>query len=85
MSTPLSSALIISNDTSVVEAIVSNNKSEKVFNARASVQEALSEPGLLDNNSIVILDIATTNNDVDLSIDRAHRPLQRHIGICASC
>ena len=71
MSTPLSSALIISNDTSVVEAIVSNNKSEKVFNARASVQEALSEPGLLENNSIVILDIATTNNDVDLSIDQA--------------
>jgi len=71
MSNPQSSALIISNDTAVVEAIVSNNKSDKVFNARESVQQALDEPTLLENNSIVIFDIGTTDNDVDRSIDQA--------------
>ena len=71
MSDPQSSALIISNDTAVVEAIVSNNKSEKVFNARESVQQTLDEPELFENNSIIIFDIATTDNDVDRAIDQA--------------
>ena len=71
MSDPQSSALIISNDTAVVDAIVNNNKSEKVFNARESVQQTLDEPSLLENNSIIIFDIATTDNDVDRSVDQA--------------
>jgi len=71
MSNPQSSALIISNDPAVVEAIVSNNKSDKVFNARQSVQEALNEPALLESNSIVIFDIGTTNNNVEQAIDQA--------------
>lgn len=66
-----SSVLIISNDTSVVEAIVSNNNTEQVITARESVQEALSNPSLLENNGIVIFDIATTENNTDLAIDLA--------------
>jgi len=72
MSDPQSSSvLIISNDTAVVEAIVSNNTSEQTFNARQSVQETLNELSLLENNGIVIFDIATTDNDVDTAIDQA--------------
>ena len=66
-----SSALIISNDTSIAEEIISNNTSNLTFNARKSVQEALSEPTLFENNSIVIFDIGTTDNNVDKSIDQA--------------
>jgi len=63
--------LVISNDAAVVEAIVSNNKANQEINARRSVQEALSESGLFENNSIVIFDIATTENNVDQAIDQA--------------
>jgi len=63
--------LIISNDATVVEAIVSNNNNEHSFNARPSVQEALSEAGLFENNSIVIFDIGTTENSVEKAIDQA--------------
>ena len=63
--------LIISSDVSVVEPIVSNNTTEQKINARRSVQEALSESGLFENNSIVIFDIATTENNVEQAIDQA--------------
>jgi len=66
-----SSALIISNDTSIVDEIISHNTSNLSFNARKSVQEALSEPTLLENNSVVIFDIATTDNNVESAIDQA--------------
>ena len=63
--------LVISNDENVVDAIVSNNKTDQKINARRSVQEALSESGLFENNSIVIFDVATTENNVDQAIDQA--------------
>lgn len=63
--------LIISNDASVVDAIINNNKTDQKINARPSVQEALSESGLFENNSIVIFDIGTTENNVDQAISQA--------------
>ena len=55
--TPKQSVLVISADTAVVEAIVGGNTSDQTFNARESVQAALSEPQLFENNAIVIFDI----------------------------
>lgn len=66
-----SSVLIISNDTAVVEAIISNNTNDHKFNARQSVQEALSDLSLLEHNCIIIFDIATTDNNVETAIDQA--------------
>jgi len=63
--------LIISSDAAVVEDIVSNNNTNQSINARPSVQEALSDPDLFENNSIVIFDIGTTENNVDKAIDHA--------------
>jgi len=67
----LPTALVISNDKEVVEAIVSNNTTEQKINARQSVQEVISSPDILESNSIIIFDIGTTNNDVEQAIDLA--------------
>jgi len=63
--------LIISNDASVVETIISNNNTEQEINARASMAEVLADSSILENNGIVIFDIGTTDNDVERSIDLA--------------
>lgn len=64
------SILIISNDQELVESIISNPKDSQRFLARESVGEAINEQGLLDDNGIVIFDIATVDNDVDAAIDQ---------------
>jgi TonB family protein len=70
-STQSSSVLVISNDTDVVEAIIGGNSSGQIFHARKSVQLVLDEPELLENNSIIIFDIGTADNNVSQAIDQA--------------
>lgn len=69
--TPNQSVLVISADTAVVEAILGGNTSDQQFNARESVQAALSEPNLFQNNSIVIFDIDSSGGDVSTAMDQA--------------
>lgn len=64
------SALVISADSAVVEAIIGNNTTEQVFNARESVAEALDSPELMAGNGIIIFDIDSTEN-VEKAIDQA--------------
>lgn len=64
------SALVVSADATVVEAIIGNNTTEQVFNARESVAEALDDPKLMVGNGIVIFDIDSTDS-VDKAIDQA--------------
>ncbi len=64
------SALVISADSAVVEAIIGNNTGEQVFNARESVEEALDNPDLLVGNGIIIFDIDSTDS-VSKAIDQA--------------
>lgn len=65
------SALVISADSSVVEAIIGNNTSDQKFNARESVGEVLTNPDLLEGNGIIIFDIDSAGGGVDLAIDQA--------------
>jgi protein TonB len=65
------SALVISADTSVVEAIIGNNTTDQKFNARESVSEVLSNTSLLEGNGIIIFDIDSANGGVDTAIDQA--------------
>lgn len=72
MSDPQSSSvLVISTDNEVVEAIIGNNSSDQVFHARESVQAALEESELFENNGIIIFDIGTADNNTKLAIEQA--------------
>lgn len=64
------SILVISNDQELVESIISNGKDSQRFVARESVEDAINEDGLLDNNGIIIFDIATVDNNVEMAIDK---------------
>lgn len=65
------SALVISADSSVVEAIIGNNTSDQKFNARESVGEVISNPDLLQGNGIIIFDIDSVGGGVEAAIDQA--------------
>ncbi len=65
------SALVISADSAVVEAIIGNNTTDQQFTARESVGEVLSNTGLLEGNGIVIFDIDSAGGGVDAAIDQA--------------
>jgi TonB family protein len=65
------SALVISADSSVVEAIIGNNTSDQKFNARESVGEVVSNPDLLQGNGIIIFDIDSVGGGVEDAIDQA--------------
>lgn len=65
------SALVISADSSVVEAIIGNNTSDQKFNARESVGEVLSNSDLLQGNGIIIFDIDSAGGGVEAAIDQA--------------
>ncbi len=65
------SALVISADSSVVEALVGNNTTDQKFNARESVGEVITSPELLDNNGIIIFDIDSAGGGVEAAIDQA--------------
>jgi len=65
------SVLVISADTAVVETIVGNNTSNQQFTARESVQTALGEPALFENNAIIIFDIDSVGSEIDTAIDQA--------------
>ena len=65
------SALVISADSSVVEAIIGNNTSDQQFKARESVGEVLSDPSLLEGNGIIIFDIDSAGGGVEAAIDQA--------------
>jgi TonB family protein len=65
------SALVISADSSVVEAIIGNNTSDQKFNARESVGEVLSNSDLLEGNGIIIFDIDSAGGGVEAAIDQA--------------
>jgi TonB family protein len=65
------SALVISADSSVVEAIIGNNTSEQKFNAREAVGEVVSNPDLLQGNGIIIFDIDSVGGGVEDAIDQA--------------
>jgi TonB family protein len=64
-------ALVISADSSVVEAIIGNNTSDQKFNARESVGEVVSNPDLLQGNGIIIFDIDSVSLGVEAAIDQA--------------
>ncbi|MFT6407315.1 MAG: hypothetical protein ACJAQ6_000726, partial [Arenicella sp.] len=65
------SALVVSADSSVVEAIIGNNTTDQKFNARESVGEVLSNPDLLEGNGIIIFDIDSAGGGVESAIDQA--------------
>ncbi|MFT6098533.1 MAG: TonB family protein [Arenicella sp.] len=65
------SALVISADSSVVEAIIGNNTSDQKFNARESVGVVLSNSDLLQGNGIIIFDIDSADGGVEAAIDQA--------------
>ncbi|MBL4673583.1 MAG: energy transducer TonB [Arenicella sp.] len=65
------SALVISADSSVVEAIIGNNTSDQKFNARESVAEVLSNSDLLEGNGIIIFDIDSAGGGVEEAIDQS--------------
>ena len=65
------SALVISADSSVVEAIIGNNTTDQKFNARESVGEVLSNSELLVGNGIIIFDIDSAGGGVETAIDQA--------------
>ncbi len=65
------SALVISADSAVVEAIIGNNTTDQQFTARESVGEILSNTGLLEGNGIIIFDIDSAGGGVDAAIDQA--------------
>ena len=69
--TPNQSVLVISADTAVVEAIVGGNTTDQQFNARESVQSALNEPALFEDNAIIIFDVDSAGGKVDDAIDQA--------------
>ncbi len=68
---PTPSVLVISADTAVVEAIVGGNTTDQTFNARESVQAALNEQELFENNAIIIFDIDSAGEKIDDAIDQA--------------
>ncbi len=68
---PAPSVLLISDDSTVVEALISGNTTDLTINARESVDDVLKQKELFDNNSIVILDCDTGGNSVDKAIDQA--------------
>jgi len=65
------SALVISADSTVVEAIIGNNTTDQQFTARESVGEVLSNTDLLEGNGIIIFDIDSAGGGVDAAIDQA--------------
>ncbi len=65
------SALVISADSSVVEAIIGNNTTDQKFNARESVGEVLSSTELFEGNGIIIFDIDSAGGGVEAAIDQA--------------
>jgi len=65
------SALVISADSSVVEAIIGNNTTDQKFNARESVGEVLDSPDLFQGNGIIIFDIDSAGGGVEAAIDQA--------------
>lgn len=65
------SVLIISDDSSIVENIVSGNNTDLEIHARRSVSEALSDTSLLNNNCIIIYDCDTDGSNVNQVIEQA--------------
>ena len=65
------SALVISADSSVVEAIIGNNSTDQKFNARESVSDVLDNTELLEGNGIIIFDIDSSGGGVEAAIDQA--------------
>ena len=65
------SLLIVSDDSALVDALISSNKTGQTINARDSVQAAIDDPSLLDGNSIVIFDVGTNGNDLKAAVDQA--------------
>ena len=68
---PAPSVLLISDDSSVVEAIINGNSTDLTINARETVDEVLKQKELLEGNAIVILDCDTSGNNVEKAIDQA--------------
>ena len=65
------SALIISSDPAVAEAIIGGNTSNQQFTARESVGEVINDPGLVEGNGIVIFDIDSAGTGIEMAIDQA--------------
>ena len=65
------SVLLVSDDSSVVEAIISGNTTDHTINARENVDAVLGDTALLENNAIVILDCDSGGISVDKAIEQA--------------
>ena len=62
-----SSVLIITEDAALVDSLIKNNNTDKEFKARNSIQMVLENPEILDQNSLVILDVGS---DIDTAINQ---------------
>ncbi len=65
------SVLLISDDTNVVEAIISGNSTDLTINARETVADVLKEKELFENNAIVIFDCDSSGDNINKAIDQA--------------
>ncbi|MFT5135207.1 MAG: TonB family protein [Arenicella sp.] len=63
-----SSVLIISEDAQLVDSLIKNNNTDKEFKVRNSIQLVLENHEILDQNSIVILDLGSNGNDINTAI-----------------
>jgi TonB family protein len=63
-----SSVLIISEDAELVDSLIKNNNTDKEFRVRSSIQLVLDNPEILDQNSLVILDVGSNGNDINTAI-----------------
>lgn len=65
-----SSVLIISKDAELVDSLIKNNNADRQFKARGSVQLVLEDPEILDQNSLIILDVGSNSSDINVTVNQ---------------
>ena len=66
----LTSVLIVSDDSNLVDSLIKNKLVEHDIVARDSIAALLNEDSLLENNGIVIFDVGIGGNKLDAAIDQ---------------
>ncbi|MFT4629547.1 MAG: TonB family protein [Dinoroseobacter sp.] len=64
------SVLIISEDAELVDSLIKNNNTNKEFKSWNSTRLVLETPEILDQNSLVILDVGSNGNDINAAINQ---------------
>lgn len=65
------SVLVVTDNTELVSSLIESNTTEHTFQSRESMQIALEEQDLLNNNGIVIFDIDSVDGGKDAAIDQS--------------